>query len=142
MSINIAAFKNIMTFNNNIVKFNLATIVWKTSYKRNTFVWKIVLLQYCISEQLSWLICKTFSFHLSFIPLLVLYFLQIIFEIGVRCSKTLVTLETKDAIQKTNIYLKANCQSILQLAMIIVAKSKSRYKNPHVYVVITKWLQS
>ena len=70
-----------------------------------------------------------------------LVFLQIIFDIGVRCSKTLATLdviETKDAIQKTNIYLKANCQSILQLAMIIVAKSKSRYKNPHVYVVITK----
>ena len=120
-------------------------VYMKTSYKRNTLMWKIVLLQYCISEQLSWIICKTFSFHFSFIPLLVLYFLQIIFEIGVRCSKTLATvdvIETKDAIQKTNIYLKANCQSILQLAMIIVAKSKSRYKNPHVYVVITKRLQS
>ena len=69
------------------------------------------------------------------------FFCKLHLKLGVRCSKTLVTLdviETKDAVQETNIYLKANCQSILQLAMIIVAKSESRYKNPHVYVVITK----
>ena len=81
---------------------------------------------------------QNFQFSFKFHSTACLVFLQIIFEIGVRCSKTLVTLETKDAIQKANIYLRANCQSILQLVMIIVAKSKSRYKNPHVYVVITK----